>query len=182
MKKTKSKYEQNQKLVAEKNVLCLLIRVNEPVVTRKGEVTDNIRHFFTARKNRRYLVEFSKAFGAELLDVKAKEAVLLPLSQLTEAFCDSTYNATSEFEIITNKTPQPHRPKKTIPKKGRICKQIRNRLLTGKPLSTQELYSRLQSHGLSDTTIRHYYTTVRAELEDEGYDITHIKRGEYQVD
>ena len=184
MKKTKKKKDKSKELPIQKNVRCLLVRVNTPTVADNGNVTDNIRHFFTMRKYHRYLIEFSKAFGAELLDVKAKEVTLLPLQELTEAFCNLAYNAISEFEIITDKTPHQHRQKKTHgpARKKKVCKQIRNRLLTRTPLSTQELYSRLQSHGLSDTTIRHYYTEVRTDLQKKGYDITKIKRGEYQIE
>jgi len=169
-----------------KSALCLLVRVNEPKVASSGKVKDNIRHFFTQRKNLRYLVEFSRAFGAELLEVKAKNVTILPMPHLIKAFCDATYNDDADYEVITNNTPhkQARSQKKNQPPANRkevVCTKIRNRLLTGKALGTKELYSRLGMHKLNESTIRNYYTQVRNELDREGHEVYMIRPGYYKL-
>jgi len=148
----------------------------------------NERHFFTPKKNLAYLVEFARAFKAKVQEVQIESAMVLPLRELVDAFCDSQYHEEANYEVIKSmdmsivKVAEENRQfGKTSARPEKIRRRIRTMLLTGQPISTKSLYNKLKKEELSDSTIRRYYKSVRVELEDEGFLVDKIKNGEYCI-
>lgn len=153
----------------------------------------NERHFFTPKKNLAYLVEFARAFKAKVQEVQIESAMVLPLRELVDAFCDSQYHEEANYEVIKSmdmssmdmsivKVPKENRLSgKSAARPDKIMRLIRTMLLKGQPISTKSLLGRLKKEELSDSTIRRYYKSVRVELEDEGYLVDKIKNGEYCI-
>jgi hypothetical protein len=142
------------------------------------------RHFFTPKKNLPYLIEFARAFDARIEDVRVKKATVLSLHHLVKAFCDSQYHEKAEYKVI--KTTDLTRAKvkliqKQPKRQNKIMSRIRSLLLKGTPISTKSLYKKLEKEGMSDSTIRRYYQTVRTELSKQGYQVDKIERGKYQI-
>jgi len=143
--------------------------------------------FFTPKKHYPYLIEFARTFDARLVDVRVEEAEALPLTKLTEAFCGRGHGQDVEFQEVKDLTPPilPFRSRSVqvaeITSQDTIQRDIKQLLLTGTPLRTKDLYSLFDKHGKSESTIRRYYKTVRVALEEEGYKIKKIARGEYRL-
>jgi len=140
------------------------------------------RKFFTDKKNYPQLVEFSKAFDAEISVVRTDET-LVDLVSLASSVCDGSMKVTKpSFEILEIKVPSIKRRRSKLRHDAKIIRRwIRKELLDGKVVKLADLARRYKRYNLSLACFCNHFTAVRKELIREGYKIKKIKRGEYQL-
>lgn len=88
--------------------------------------TKDKRKFFTHEKNYVQLIEFSKAFNAEVSIVKLEQGVVLELEQLAPAICDPSYKKpNAQYEVIETKLATEGRTRTEILKvAGKVKKYV----------------------------------------------------------
>ena len=140
------------------------------------------RKFFTDKKNYNQLVEFSKAFDAEISVVRTDEAPV-DLMSLASSVCDDSIKVTKpSFEILEVKVPNITRRRSKLRHNAKIIRRwIRKEILDEKIVKLAGLARRYKRYNLSLACFCNHFTTVRNELVREGYKIEKIKRGEYQL-
>ena len=175
-RKSKKRITEPQK---RRSTTCLLVITHSPARQNDGRVKRQRRQFFTPKKNYNYLIEFAKAFAAEIYLVKARNVTILPLDHLTQAFCNPSYDEQAEYSVIDDLTPKGN--SNLVTSKDRynsIQQRIRDRLLRGHSVTVQDLKMRI---GVSESTIRRHLTIVRNDLNAEGHKVTQPRRGYYQI-
>jgi hypothetical protein len=140
------------------------------------------RKFFTDKKNYNQLVEFSKAFDAEISVVRTDETPV-DLVSLASRVCDDSIKVKKpSFEIIEVKVPCVKQLRSKLRHNAKIIRRwIRKELLDGKVVKLTELARRYKRYKLSLACFCNHLATVRDELEREGFKIEKIKRGEYTI-
>lgn len=144
--------------------------------------TKDHRKFFTQEKNYPQLIEFSKAFDAELSIVKAKEVEVLDLVRLAPAICDNNYKPRKpEVEILEVKVSRStHRSRSKILKTAKKIRQyVRNELLSGEALKLADVAKKFKRYNLTLACFCQHVRAVREELEQQGKEIEKIGAGEY---
>lgn len=138
---------------------------------------------FTPKKNYPYLIQFARRLKANLMEVKVKKANVLELKEVCEAIRNGTDQGEIEFEVTKDITPPLLLEKTTskTKKESRIIikKTIAKLLLTGKPVSSHELYLKFDNLKISKQSILRYFKNVREDMSNEGLEIIKIKNGEY---
>lgn len=156
----------------KKNLQCLMI-----------ETTDH-RQFFTSEKNYLQLIEFSKAFGAEISVVKVKEAEVLDLKQLAPAICNNGYkpSTTPQYDIIEKKIEQQRDSRKESLRKADVIRNyIRKQFASGKIVKLKDVKKRYARYELSPSAFSNHLALVRHQMIKGGYKIKKLAPGEYRV-
>lgn len=149
---------------------CLLIETN-----------DN-RKFFTHEKNYGQLIEFSKAFNAQISTVKIEKGPVLELEELAPAICDPTFTKQNyKYEIIETKNPRRTRGKTNQEASILITKYIEERFTSNKEVSLEDLKNKFKNYNISDATLRNHFRKTKTELESKGYKFEKIKVGTYKA-
>jgi hypothetical protein len=143
--------------------------------------TKDKRKFFTHEKNFIQLIEFSKAFNAEISTVKIDKAPILELEELAPAICDANYKKCNvEYSVIESKL---HECKKI--ENLSIAKTIRNYIFeefkNKKTVSLASVKKQFEKQKISDATIYSHIRHVRLELEKQGYELTKERAGHYRI-
>lgn len=149
---------------------CLLIETN-----------DN-RKFFTHEKNYGQLIEFSKAFNAQISTVKIEKGPVLELEELAPAICDPTFTKQNyKYEIIETKNPRRTRGKTNQEASILITKYIEERFTSNKEVSLKDLKNKFKNYNISDATLRNHFRKTKTELESKGYKFEKVKVGTYKA-
>lgn len=149
---------------------CLLIETN-----------DN-RKFFTHEKNYGQLIEFSKAFNAQISTVKIEKGPVLELEELAPAICDPTFTKQNyKYEIIETKNPRRTRGKTNQEASILITKYIEERFTSNKEVSLEDLKNKFKNYNISDATLRNHFRKTKTELESKGYKFEKVKVGTYKA-
>jgi hypothetical protein len=140
------------------------------------------RKFFTDKKNYDQLVEFSKAFDAEISIVRTDEPPA-DLVELASNVCDDSMKVTKpSFEILEPLFPKTKRTRSKLRHDAKIIRRwIKRQLLDGKVVRLSELARRYKRYNLSLACFCNHFAAVRKQLEKEGHKIEKVKRGEYQL-
>lgn len=149
--------------------------------------TKDNRKFFTHEKNFLHLIEFSKAFDAEISIVKLSnsEIGILELNELAPAICNPSYKNKSEYELITTKIakfkkikPQPpsNKRKTILTTALSVHSYIEEQFLSGCEVSIKNLLQKFPQLHIS--TLCNHIKNVINELKIIGK-ITKIGRGKY---
>jgi hypothetical protein len=148
---------------------CLLIKTRDK------------RSFFTDEKNYSQLSEFSKTFNAEISIVVAENAKLMDLSELTRAFCDSSYKTDiSEYKEVGKNLQLNTRKRTDILKIAeKVKKYITRQFITYKPVSLYDLKNKFQN--LTSAALCNHVRRVKQELELQGYKFTKSSAGTYKA-
>jgi len=145
--------------------------------------TKDKRKFFTHEKNFIQLIEFSKAFNAEISIVKLEEGSVLELEELAPALCDPTYKKPKvQYAIIETKMSIEGRSRAEILRiadkvKKYVNKQFQNR----NTVSLKELKKRFKRYKLTDAALCNHVRRVKSELEKEGFKFLKLGAGQYKV-
>jgi len=140
------------------------------------------RKFFTDKKNYNQLIEFSKAFDAEMSIVRTDEEVLDLISLANSVCDDSTQIKKPSFEILEVRVPRISRCRSKMRHDAKIIRRwIKKQLLKGKIVRLSDLAQRYKRYNLSLACFCNHFTAVRKQLIEEGYEIKKVKRGEYQL-
>jgi hypothetical protein len=143
--------------------------------------TKDKRKFLTYKKNLPLLIEFARAFEAEisLIRLKNEEKIdVFELENLAPAICNANYIVEPNYEILEKILPQNKKPK-TNNNHHTIQKFIINRLKKGHTVSLEQLRKKFKNQRIANTTLCNHFSTSRKNLEKEGYSIVKLKAGEY---
>lgn len=145
--------------------------------------TKDQRQFFTYLKNYKQLVEFSRVFNAEISVVKTRDAEILELPDLAPALCDKNYKSKADYEIVNIKVAQKKRRRKQMLLNAqKIKKYISNQFKTGKIVTLQSLRAKFKKHNLTAACLCNHLRNVKAELEEEGFNVKKVGHGKYKLD
>lgn len=155
----------------KRNYQCLLVK------------TKDNRKFFTHEKNFPQLIEFSRAFGAEVSVVKVVEAEVLDLSQLAPAICDGNYNQRPDFEIIETKIPakKKRRRNNILKTSEKIREYIKEQFLSREVVSLKALTKKFRKYQMTSACFCNHMRVVREELKQAGHTIKKVGGGKYQL-
>jgi hypothetical protein len=146
------------------------------------ETKDN-RKFVTHEKNFIQLIEFSKAFNAQISTVKLEEGTVLELEELAPAICDPNYKKTKlQYEIIETKVLSAIKSRnEMLEVANKIKKYISDEFSNKKSVSLKNLKKEFKSYKLSDAALCNHIRRVKMEMERNGYKFHKIGVGEYQT-
>ena len=166
------------------------IRLKSKVLMIETNDKGKLRRFFTPKNNFQYLIEFSRIFNARLVEIRAERVEVLALRALVDALNDDTYPQQKvTYEELTDLTPlrfpfcQSVAGNTTVigtTVQSELQSQTRDLLLDGGVVTTKDLIKYFGKN-ISAGTIRKYFRIVRASLEDDGYKLTKLGRGKYQL-
>lgn len=145
--------------------------------------TKDKRKFFTHEKNFIQLIEFSKAFHAEISVVKLEQGTVLELEELAPAICDSTYKKIkSQYEIIETKMSKDNKTRSDIMKNAdKVKKYIFTQFQNKNSVSLKELKAKFKKFKLTDAALCNHLRRVKQKLEEEGFNFVKVGAGEYRV-
>lgn len=144
--------------------------------------TKDRRKFFTHEKNFTPLLEFSKAFKAEISVVKVENAEILDLAQLAPAICDAGYKQPEprSYEVLEVKLPQVKRNRQQILETARSIKQfIKKQFLEQSKVTLKDLAKTLCNYNLTLACLCNHLAQVRKELISEGWQVEKTGGGKY---
>lgn len=145
-------------------------------------VTKDKRKFLTHESNLPYLIEFIKTFGSEVYKVQAANQKLLELKHIAKAICSQECTNDPNCVILKKIYPQGKKPRDAMIKNAeKIRTFIRERLLSKKEVSLQQLKNKYASLGITSACLCNHLSTVRKGLAREGLNIQKIGRGRYAV-
>ena len=145
--------------------------------------TKDKRKFFTHEKNFIQLIEFSKAFNAEISTVKLEEGVVLELEELAPAICDPGYKKPKvQYEVIETKMAIDARSRSEILRMAeRVKKYISEQFRSRNTVSLKELKKKFKRYKLTDAALCNHVRRMKQELEKEGFKFAKISAGQYKV-
>lgn len=153
--------------------------------------TKDKRKFFTHQKNLFQLIEFSKAFNAEILVVKLEEGSILELDELAPAICDPTYKKTNvQYKIIgapmtpvAETTTEINTRNRTDILKiaHKVKKYINEQFQNHNTVSLKDLKKKFKEYKLTDGALCNHIRRVKSELEKEGVKFLKLGAGQYKV-
>jgi len=149
---------------------CLMIQTNDR------------KKFFTHEKNLPQLIEFSKAFNAEISIVQiANEKEILELEELVPALCEKKSQNQTEYEIIEVKL-KPREDRQTILKRAKDIKDsIKKNLIEGKIVSLKDLSKKYGKYKITTACLCNHFKQTRQELESQGYKFIKVGGGNYKL-
>lgn len=150
------------------------------IETRRGVA----RRLFTDKANLPFLVEFARAYKADLAVVKIKAADVWPLGLLAEKLNQAEYTQDVEFEALKSFKTAPEQivlgppEAKVAPaEREKVLEEIRQMFLAGDVISLAALAEKYPN--INRSTLRHYLTRTRTALFFDGYEIEEVGRGKY---
>jgi hypothetical protein len=149
---------------------CLMIRTNDR------------KKLFTHEKNLPQLIEFSKAFNAEISIVQiSNEKEILELEELAPALCEKRSQNQTEYEIVEIKL-KPRESRQTVLKRARYIKNtIRKNLIKGKLVSLKDLSKKYKKYKITTACLCNHFKQTRQELENQGYVFIKVGGGKYRL-
>jgi hypothetical protein len=145
--------------------------------------TKDKRKFFTHEKNFIQLIEFSKAFNAEISIVKLEEGTVLELEELAPALCDPAYKKPKvQYEVIETKMSTEGRSRTEILRiADKVKKYVNEQFQNRNTVSLKELKKRFKRYKLTDAALCNHVRRVKSELEKEGFKFLKLGAGQYKV-
>lgn len=145
--------------------------------------TKDNRNFITKYNNLSSLIEFTKTFGAEVYSVNVlNKSQILSLKDLTEAFCNPEYKIVPEVERMSKIYPRSTKNRESILIEAKeIREHIKQRFLSGKPVSLKELKKKYENLNLTDACLCNHMSVVRKMLSKEGYKFKKLGAGKYSM-
>lgn len=140
--------------------------------------TKDNRQFLTHKSNLTTLEEFANTFKAEILLVKAQGCEILEINKLAPAFCDSTYNTSPDYHVLSKLFPK---NTKLVKSEDSIRNFIKKTLLSGKSLSLNILKTKYAKLELTDVCLSRYFLEVRKELKLSKKCLKKIGKDEYCI-
>lgn len=149
---------------------CLMIRTNDR------------KKLFTHEKNLPQLIEFSKAFNAEISIVQiSNEKEILELEELAPALCEKRSQSQTEYEVVEIKL-KPRENRQTVLKRARYIKNtIRRNLIKGKVVSLKDLSKKYKKYKVTTACLCNHFKQTRQELEREGCVFVKVGGGKYKL-
>jgi hypothetical protein len=143
--------------------------------------TKDKRKLFTAKSNLPSLIEYVKAFRAEVAEVQTT-AEPLELKELAKALCDASVSQEESVSIVKEIYPKnivkDTKPRTVILKEAATVKSwIELQLLAKKVVSLKTLREQFDGMDLSDSTLCNHMTAVRRKLKTQGHIITKTDNG-----
>lgn len=133
--------------------------------------TKNSKKFFTYEKNLTELIAFSKVFNAQISIVKIPDEVeILDLEEIVPRFCEGSSSKSSNIIKIK---PKP------IKISTEIKNYIKENLIKGNVVSLKDLMNKFKS--FTAGYLCNYFTKVRNELTENGYNLIKVGGGKYKV-
>lgn len=143
------------------------------------ETNDN-RQFFTHEKYFIQLIEFSKAFNAEISIVKLEEGSVLELEELAPAICNSNYTKPKlQYSIIKRKNVKTRTEILHIA--NQVKKYIFERFQSRNFVSVKDLKNKFKKYNLTDSALCNHIRRVKQEFEKEGFQIVKTNSNQYKV-
>lgn len=145
--------------------------------------TKDKRKFFTHEKNFIQLIEFSKAFSAEISIVKLEEGSVLELEELAPAICDPGYKKSNvQYEIIETKMSTEGRSRAEILRVAdKVKKYVNEQFQNRNTVSLKELKKKFKRYKLTDAALCNHVRRVKSELEKDGFRFLKLGAGQYKV-
>lgn len=145
--------------------------------------TKDKRKFFTHEKNFIQLIEFSKAFNAEISIVKLEEGSVLELEELAPALCDPGYKKPKvQYEVIETKMSTEGRSRTEILRiADKVKKYVNEQFQNRNIVSLKELKKKFKRYKLTDAALCNHVRRVKSELEKEGFKFLKLGAGQYKV-
>jgi len=149
---------------------CLMIRTNDR------------KKLFTHEKNLPQLIEFSKAFNAEISIVHiSNEKEILELEELAPALCEKRSQNQTEYEIIEVKL-KPKESRHTVLKRAKCIKNtIKRNLIKGKVVSLKDLSKKYKKYKITTACLCNHFKKTRQELEQQGFVFVKVGGGKYKL-
>lgn len=170
MKKTKEKppKKEKEKIFSDRS---LMIRLDDLC-------------YFTEEKNFPCLIEFARHFGAEISTIKTKDPIeIFDLDDLCKNMSSKKHEVLQNYDVVEIKLSAA--VKKDFTRSEKILKgkiiteQIKNKFLSDGVLSLQELMNEHSDFG--KTSMAHYLTKIKKELEKDGHQVIKEKPGFYRL-
>jgi hypothetical protein len=145
--------------------------------------TKDKRKFFTHEKNFIQLIEFSKAFNAEISIVKLEKGSILELEELAPAICDPEYKKTNaQYEVIETKIEKKDRSRaETLIIANKVKKHISEQFKKKNVVSLKEVKKKFKQYKLTDATLCNHIRKTKLELEKEGFEVSKLNAGQYRL-
>jgi hypothetical protein len=144
--------------------------------------TNDRKKFFTHEKNLPQLIEFSKAFNAEISIVQIlNEKEILELEELAPALCEKKSQNQTEYEII-NLLLKTKEDRHTILKRAKDIKDdIKKSLIKGQIVSLKDLSKKYSKYKITTACLCNHFKQTRQELESQGYKCVKVGGGKYKI-
>lgn len=145
--------------------------------------TKDKRKFFTHEKNFVQLIEFSKAFNAQISTVKLEEGTILELEELAPAICDPTYKKTDvQYKLLETKLNKETRSRKDILKAAALVKNhVEAKFFTRQSVSIKDLQKKFKKYEFTDAAMRNHIKKIMSDLETKGFKFEKTAVGTYKV-
>lgn len=145
--------------------------------------TKDKRKFFTHEKNFVQLIEFSKAFNAQISTVKLEEGTILELEELAPAICDPSYKKSDvQYKILETKLSKENRSRKDILKAATLIKKyVESKFFTRETVSIKELQKKFKKYEFTDAAMRNHIKKIMLDLENKGFRFEKIAVGTYKA-
>jgi len=150
--------------------------------------TTDQRCFFTHKNNFPQLIEFARTCDAEISVVKTHNVKVMELGELAKSICNhGKQNGNPQYEIIEVKLGilpeiKTDRSRKRLLSQANIVSAyVKDMFRKQKIVSLADLENKFSEFSLSKPALCNHIARVRSEMEKEGYTVTKIKRGSYQM-
>lgn len=145
--------------------------------------TKDKRKFFTYEKNFVQLIEFSKAFNAQISTVKLEEGTILDLEELAPAICDPTYKKTDvQYKLIETKLTKESRSRQDILKAAALIKKhVESKFLTRETVSIKDLQKKFKKYEFTDAAMRNHMKKIMLDLQNKGLKFERTAVGTYKA-
>lgn len=144
--------------------------------------TKDKRKFFTHEKNFIQLIEFSKAFNAEISTVKLESGHVLELEELAPAICDSDYKKSDvQYEVLETKICNVRSREEILRVAEKVKKYISEQFQKRNTVSLKDLKNKFKKHELTDAALCNHVRRVKSELEKDGLKFLKIGAGQYKA-
>ena len=145
--------------------------------------TKDKRKFFTHEKNFIQLIEFSKAFNAEISTVKLESGHVLELEELAPAICDSSYKKSDvQYKVIETKMSNGSRSREEILRVAeKVKKYVGEQFQKRNTVSLKDLKNKFKKYELTDAALCNHVRRVKSELEKDGFKFLKIGAGQYKA-
>lgn len=143
--------------------------------------TKDHNRFFTHEKNLPQLIEFSKAFKAEISKVQIpSETEILELEELAPALCEKK-SQMANYKVLEVKLRPKANREKMLSKAKKIQQHIQGNLLSGKTVSLKELNKKYEKYQLTNACLCNHFRLIRKEMESKGRTFVKVGGGKYKL-
>jgi hypothetical protein len=150
--------------------------------------TTDQRCFFTHKNNYPQLIEFARTCEAEISVVKTRNVKVMELGELAKSICNhGKQSQNPQYEVMEVKLgPLPELKtgrtrKRLLAQANAVSSYVKDLFRKNKIVSLAVLENKFSEFGLSKPALCNHIARVRSEMAKEGYTISKIKRGSYQM-